>query len=372
LATDASAERSRSMGSMDDHPLSLSRRRFLERAVMGAAGATLASAGRAGAAVEPPPAASTRDVMVFEGTFHEISGGMIHLDVEGSPASAVLAPDSSYWRGADVGKESLRVRDDVMMHVRAGHLVRAWANLFRVRGVVTGRSGGNYVVRGGSGYGPASDLGLDFSASTSFVDGTSGERKTLKSLATGTMVDAIGLMDDDVLHATLLTYVIPNTRLRKLSQAAPASIERTTVDTPTGALALCNTTYYGYASWFNCSASLAKCQRCSYSSGGACAWPNVSPNCNFTSGCKGQSQAWCGKDIDVRDRCVAQALPCAVVDCGPCQAGNCSPHTCGVVCGDCASGSTAVVDLTRSSFSLFYDPTRRGCFSCRVINTISC
>lgn len=360
------------MDSANDHALVLSRRRFLERAVMGAAGATFASTGWANAAEKPTPAASERDITVFEGVLQEISRGMIQLDVEGSPASAVLAPSSSYWRGTEVAVGGLQSGDDVMLHVRMGHLVRAWANLARVRGVVTGRSGSEFIVRGGSGYGSASDIGLELSESTSFVDGTSGQRKTSKSLAPGTMVDAIGLMDDGLLRATLLTYVVPGTRLRRLADATPASVVRTTVDTPTGALALCNTTYYGYASWFNCSATLAKCQRCSYSSGGACAWPNVSPNCNFTSGCKGQSQAWCGKDIDVTDRCVSQALPCAVVDCGPCQAGNCSPHTCGIVCGDCANGSTAVVDLTRSSFSLFYDPTKRGCFSCRVINTISC
>jgi hypothetical protein len=356
----------------------ISRRRFLQGAAMGAAAAALGPAGLAEAAGNPLAAASNRDVLVFEGVLSDASGGMIHLDVEGGVVGAAISPASSFWRGTNIDISGLRAGDNVMMRVRAGHVERAWANLSRIRGIVTGRSGGVYAVSGGYGYGPVSDFALHLSGWTSFIDATTGDTKHLTGLVTGTTVDAIGLMVDGMLRATILTYLEPGVRLPRRTDE-PASIERVTLNTPSGPYNVCNTTYYGTATWFRCYSSLAKCQYCHSASGGACAWPYVIPPpggvCDSTSGCENESQAWCGKDIEVDDRCSSTSLPCAVVDCGPCQNSNCSPpsiNVCGYVCSDCANGVTPVVDLTHDSFSLFYDPATHGCFSCKVVNTINC
>jgi hypothetical protein len=275
----------------------------------------------------------------------------------------------------------LGLGDDVLMHVQAGYVTRAWFNLRRIRGVISGGHGGEYLVHGGYGYSQHSEFGVYVTAATSLTRGQGGTPSDMTRLPVGTSVDAIGLMDGGVLTATLLGYGLPGATTQSRGEDKPMSVKRSSRRTALGALALCDTTYWGYATWYYRN-SAAKCGTCSYSSGslagqGACAWPKVSTNglCDVTSGCKNQSAAWCGKDIDVYDRCSGTSLPCAVVDCGPCQTG-CQYPLCGGaqgnVCSDCLTSYTPIVDLTRSTFSIFYDPSTHGCFAAKCVNTVSC
>jgi len=349
---------------------------------MGAVGAALGAPKISHADESAPLSASGRGILVYEGTVAELNGDMIHVNVEGNSVVAAITPATALWRGGSVNVSSLHVGDNLLMHVQSGYVAKAWSNLQRIRGIITGGSGSRYVLHGSHGYGAQSDFGLQINSETSLEKGQAGTASDLTRLPIGTIVDAVGLMDDSVLHATLLSYGLPDHIAQpQMNADPPSSVTRSARNTALGPLALCDTTYWGYASYFSCYSSLAKCQTCSYSGGslsgqGACAWPKVTTYglCDSTSGCKNQSAAWCGKDIDVYDRCGGMSLPCAVVDCGPCQNSTCSPNLCNGpnMCSVCVTSYTPIVDLTVATFSLFYDPNKQKCFAAECINTISC
>ena len=353
----------------------MNRRRFLQAAVLGGAGlgAGFPSVARA-ADDQAAPAAASADVSAFLGRLDSIASGIVTLNVEGKPASVALAPNATFWRGSDSATPAaLRPGDDVLIRVEDGLIVRAWANLMRLRGVVEGRNNAGFDLKAGTGYSELGSYGLRVTPDTVFEHGYTGDRRPVSQLPAGATIDAIGLLEDGTLSASILTYVLPGDRAPKV-RPAPVEISRSSVPgaAPAGADNICSYTYSGIASYFYCN-SAAKCGTCSSSGGGACAWPYVTTGgtCDFR--CTSQVAAWCGKYISVADQCRAQAVTAAVVDCGPCQSpSKCPTSTCGNVCADCKGWRTAIVDLTYATFSLFYDPSKQKCFSCKCTNTVSC
>ncbi len=63
-----------------------------------------------------------------------------------------------------------------------------------------------------------------------------------------------------------------------------------------------------------------------------------------------------------------------IVDCGPCMSNcGCSTNVCGHVCDYCGLSRThPVVDLTKPTFTVFYDPSKVMCFPAKVAVTIPC
>jgi hypothetical protein len=354
----------------------MSRRRFLQALVLGGAGLGLGIPDLAAATEQVRPAASTGDVNIFHGRFDSVAGGVVALDVDGRSASFALSPGASFWRGTDTSTPTvLRPGDDLLVRVENGRIERGWANLIRLRGTTRAQGGADLDLEAGTGYSPLRSYGLRLKGDTALEHAYSGDRQPLRPLPAGTAVDVIGLLDDGVVQASIVTYVLPGDRAPKL-RPAPVEVTKSSIAAagPASPQAVCSYTYSGIASYFSCSPSLAKCQTCSSSGGGACAWPYVTTGgtCDFR--CTGQVAAWCGKYISVADQCKAQAVSAAVVDCGPCQSpSRCGASaTCGHVCSDCKGWTTTLVDLTYATFALFYDPSKQKCFSCKCTNTVTC
>lgn len=353
----------------------ISRRRLLQAAVFGGASLGLGLPGVAKAAEgQASPAAASAAATAFQGRLESIASGIVTLDVDGKPASLALSPKATFWRGSDMtAAAALRPGDDLLIRVEDGLIVRAWANLMRLRGAIEGRNSSGFDLKAGTGYSELESYGLQLAADAVFEHAYTGERKPMPQLPAGTTVDAIGLLDDGVLTASILTYVLPGDKAPG-TRPLPVEVTRSRIAgaTPATPTAVCSYTYSGIASFFYCN-SAAKCGTCTSSGGGACAWPYVTTGgtCDFR--CTSQVAAWCGKYISVADQCKAQSVTAAVVDCGPCQSpSRCSTPTCGNTCADCKNWRTAIIDLTYATFSLFYDPAKQKCFSCKATNTVSC
>jgi hypothetical protein len=352
----------------------MSRRRLLQAAVFGGAGLISVPGAAKGADDGASPAAATVGVTAFQGRLESIVSGIVTLDVDGKAASVALSPNATFWRGSDATSSAvLRPGDDLLIRVEDGLIVRAWANLMRLRGVIEGSDDSGFDLKGGTGYSELRSYGLRLTDGTIFEHAYTGDRRVLRHLPPGTAIDVIGLLDDSILTSSILTYVLPGDRAPSV-RPAPVEVTKSRISeaTPATPQAVCSYTYSGIASFFYCS-SAAKCGTCTSSGGGACAWPYVTTGgtCDFR--CTSQVAAWCGKYISVADQCKPQAVTAAVVDCGPCQSpSRCSTPTCGNTCADCKNWRTAIIDLTYATFSLFYDPAKQKCFSCKATNTVSC
>ncbi|MGH7862026.1 MAG: hypothetical protein ACREOS_07250 [Candidatus Dormibacteraceae bacterium] len=359
------------------------RRRFLQRAVMGALAVPLTPSLLN--PLVPSEQGGKPNIEIISGILAASSMSSVDITTNGQHRRITLATNAAIWKGGETTPASLRNGDDVMIRIvnPAGTAVRLWANLSRVRGVVVGWDKGGYVVQTGGNGTPKQNLLLELSPQATFGDAANyAVTGANPSLAIGFGVDAIGEQIPGGIRATLL-YFAPG------SPSGPALPQKPRTDgtakiqrVSNGPLTMCYYSYNGYASWFDCANGAGRCTTCDTSNQYQLAWPALDTCgccsvtcCDCSKNCVNQVYLSCGSHVNVSDACSSNKLGCTVVSCGPCQEANCSgctPARCGASCSDCAGYTNNIVDLTKPTFAYFYDPATRGCFSCSVNTTVTC
>jgi hypothetical protein len=343
-----------------ERSLILDRRRLLQGAVLGAAGVVFPRADALGAV-----GAAAEEVDAFEGTIVAVSAsrGIIEIDRGNTGRLERLraTPASSFWRGGDTGIAAFLEGDDVLVRTVGERLDSAWANLGVIRGVVAGPTSAGQEITRDHGRSPIEML---LNGATRFDDAYTGEAVRPNALPIGTAIDATGLLVDGALLASAVTYVLPGAKPK--SKASPGP------DKVTGPSPLVTYTYFGIASIYDCATGTGRCGTCNTGNASQLAWPALdacncctSSCCDCSIGCKNQVRTSCGKAVSVTDPCNGRSRGCTIVDCGPCQNPNC--HTCIVVCSHTSSNcgitrTGTIVDLTRPTFTTFYNPTTRTSF----------
>lgn len=357
---------------------SIDRRTLLKSAAFGAVGTVvIPNAWRTTAA------AASGIPTAFEGVLTGLDGLTLVLKVGADVRKIAIDSRATFWRGGDVAFGEYRRGDVVLARTREGGTVdRAWANLGRVRGVIRRPLRGGYEIVMST---PAQHRHL---VSALFVDGNTvyQDFRTMAPrpaavLTEGSGVEAIGLVVDGGILATTLGFATPGSIPAARATRSPVIVERNLA----GSVLSCTYQYYGYASWFDCSTGAGRCGTCDANSNAQVAWPAMDPICNCCSstccdcsnGCMNQEYASCGNSVTVVDSCNNRARTFSIVSCGPCQRVTgcqaCTPlDLCTRTCADCYGRQTAVVDLTKPSFAVWYDPAARGCFSCIVQITLPC
>lgn len=261
----------------------------------------------------------------------------------------------------------------------ADPVLRVWTNLTRVQGKVIGSQGDEYILQTNNYRTSQNEIVIRTLHETRLNEGITGipvdKRRPIEE---GDSIDAIGEFTPDGLKATLVYHHSKSFSPSNVStQQEPE--EQVVTDSDTGITSII---YSGTATWFDCATGAGRCG-CNASSSTECAWPAMDSGCdccsfdccNCSKGCRGQVYLSCGNLVTVTDRSwlncsSATSITATIADCGPCQQGNCggcSPVVCGRRCPDCRGHITPVVDLTKPTFTRFYDPTLRGCFSCDAI-----
>ncbi len=377
----------------------LNRRDFLRSAVFGIAATAIPRGALASTPVSDT--SPSDDVDCFEGSLIGASAASIDVQADDGVRLVPVGAATTVWKGGETNLGSLVPGDDVLVRVVGGTLDRAWANLGIEKGFVAGTAPGGYVLTVNNGD-LAQDILLAVDDSTRWQDAISGQDTTWPAdFPPGTWVQASGLAVADGLRAALLRYVLPGTAPAQ-SPVTPGPDKVRKV--PLGPLALCNVTYSGIASLFDCANGKGRCVTCNTSNSAQLAWPhqdtcgNCALCCDCSATCKNQTLKSCGDNVSVVDVCSHVQRNCTIVDCGPCQkcktcsscncstGGGCCPSTnaCCGACGNCnicvcSHGSTIcvsrtgpVVDLTRPTFTVFRDPTQFMSFPCDATVSVLC
>lgn len=355
---------------------SAGRRQILKSALLGAAAL---AAPRPNASV----AAANDDVSVdaFEGLLTARAGDRVELQTSAGLRTLDLA-GSEVWLAGDVTPDRLRVGDDVLVRVRSGAVEKVRANLTRHLGKVTTSGSDTGLVLPDRGGTVVERFDLEIAEDARFVDWFSGlDIPRLDRIPDGSAVDVIGARaGDGPMTGTLVRLALPGAipvERPDLTQLAPRIVR-------TSALGSCTWSLWGYATWFNCSTGAGRCGTCSTSNTSQLAWPALDSACDCcqwnccdcSDGCRNQHHLSCGYSVSVNDMCGARTKSFSIVDCGPCQrttgCESCIQDLCSPRCADCVNMFSAIVDLTKVSFAVWYDPNTRGCFSCEVQYTIPC
>lgn len=342
-----------------------SRRQLLKTAALG--GASIALGSRI-----PPPAAFAAEeddgLAAFEGALVDLGSDWLAVNVGSNDIRIVQAtPDSSFWKGQDTALANFNKGDDVLVRTLYGAIDRAWDNLDRLKGLVIGQTGQGYEIEVHNPSTPVYETEVILADYTKFTDSLTGADGSMGPLPKGTALDVIGLsLGSGDLLANLIGYNLPGQTPEATVTSGPDSV---TVDPLTASTTYL---YHGCVTWYICGNGAGRCGQCDTSKDHQCAWPHWDTCghcngscCDCSQGCKGQVRfSNCGKDIDVHSFCQQRTRTENAVDCGPCQKCNeCSPCVCGLKCTICnETHDTPVVDLTRPSFSLFYDPDHVGHF----------
>lgn len=358
------------------------RRDFLQLAALGLAGAVLAPSEALASLPGRQNESPANSIDVISGTLEAIGDGWIDIVQDEQVRRLLWNGNSSFWKGGEGSVNTFRKGDDVMFRVLAdsGLILRGWANLGRVSGEIVRREKDGFILK----------LTGNRESLLRIKDGAVGKdfftgrsiHAARTDIQEGDFIDAIGEMTPDGLLATLFAHGNPSDARTKTQpvKKGPDKVDRQGIISP---LVQCKYTYTGTATWFYCSGGQGRCSTCSSSRTDQIAWPAMDDSCdccsfecaNCSKGCKNQVYLSCGQAVTITDLCGNRTKTFYIADAGPCQQANCdgcSPQVCGRVCADCLGYNTPIVDLTRQSFALWYDPAAQGCFSCEVYVIIPC
>jgi hypothetical protein len=330
-----------------------------------------------GDAQKPP--SSFGDTVAFEGQLVEGSLSAIGLEVESELRHLAFAPSATLWRGGEQPLSALRVGDQVLVRVTGGAIERAWANLMRWKGSVIAETTDGYAL-GRDGH-ETQEMVVD--SATQYEDALTGHAVIPpRRLAVGIGVDAVGLsLAGGGLLASKIRYEASAPPKPGRQPSTPPRITRSS-ELPD---IQCHLHYTGFASFFTCCCGQGRCGTCSTSRSDQTAWPAMD-TCGCCTGtcCDcgktcANSPGWylpCGYAVVVTDACTGHYKTTFITSCGPCNnvsCNTCSPGpTCSHTCSKCTSRTTPIVDLTKPTFALFYDPARVMCFPCDAEITVAC
>lgn len=147
---------------------------------------------------DPGFADAVRLPRTLSGTIVDVSPHVLVLGEPGGEQRFILAPDASAWRGALLEPAGLHQGDHVVVRLRPStrHVAdRIWANIGRVTGIITERSGGTLVVDEGATRKPQ--------VITIRPNAVGRIQVRFPTLEPGYLVDIIGVRHDGELDAVL-------------------------------------------------------------------------------------------------------------------------------------------------------------------------
>lgn len=354
----------------------LSRRRFLETAAVGAAafsfGPTVLRRFRPAAAQPLARSLSTdafNNVYSFQGAALEVSGRRLMVSAGGTVRVVTIGSQSSMW---NLGSTSHmpRVGDNVLVRgLIPGQPSDLWTNIISLRGLVTAVSAKEWaVIVGSPGRYHGQTIGVSAARDAVWKSMVPGQPPTA-SLQVGDAVNVIGGDRGGSVAATMISYLPAGTSLPGNGHVAPQVTQ--------GPDNICYLRWTGHATYFDCPDGAGACGSCNTGSNGQAAWPYVLDHCNYE--CTSQCALYCGDSFVFYPCAGSSGVGLTVADNGPCQQSRsgctCSPTVCGQTCNGEPCGldlSLAVVDLTAPTFARFYSPSQYGCFSCAVAIPIEC
>jgi hypothetical protein len=128
------------------------------------------------------------------GTVYDVSPHVLVVGDVGREQRFILTPDAVAWRGHQLEPAALCHGDNVVIRLHPGHrdvADRVWANIGRVTGVITERSGGTLIVDEGATRGPQ--------VITLHPSALGRIQVRFPTLEPGYLVDIIGLRDGEEL-----------------------------------------------------------------------------------------------------------------------------------------------------------------------------
>lgn len=304
----------------------------------------------------------------FEGTLVDLGSDWLSVQLGPNDIRKVQAtPKSSFWKGEDTSLANFTQGDDVLVRTLYGSIDRAWDNLDRLKGVVIGQTAQGYEIEVHDRFSSLSEAEIVVGGYTIITDDITGAGAPTEPLPNGATLDAIGLsLGGGELVASLVGYTLPGEAGTSSPTRGPDSV---VYDPLTDSSAY---TYHGCITWFSCPTGAGRCGKCDTSKDHQCAWPHwdtcgscTGTCCDCSQGCLGQVRfSDCGHNMGVHSRCSGVGISENAVDCGPCQKCNdCSPCACDTRCHQCdITHDTAIVDLTKPSYSLFFNPDNIGKF----------
>ena len=375
----------------DSRPSSMTRRHFLQGAVMGVVAAHLPPGLRNSQA-----GSEQEEIEIIGGWLTALEDQWIELqDGYNKPRRVAFDGSTSFWKGGDSTPNALMKGDEILIRALAQRelALRVWSNLTRVSGKVIRvikKNGGLplFVLEDGSLHGPQAELLLEVSERTLFGNPWMDISPTPKDIIgrdkrlilEGDYVDVIGEQTPEGIRGT--TVILYPARGTTSRPETPPQVEADqTIINPDGTV---TALYFGHSVWYDCATGAGRCATCNTSNAYQSAWPHMDDCqgnctgscCDCSSGCKNQIKLSCGQSFNVYDACTSKSRTVSVVDCGPCQNCWCSsccnggPGTrCCQGCGypDCANRQTPIIDLTKPTFTYFRNPDAGwGCFSCHV------
>jgi hypothetical protein len=357
------------------------RRELLKTAALGAVG--LAAPGLPRTQQQAPVGQIPDEALIdaFEGRLAALTPTTVDLELTNGTKRLGLSPTSTFWRAGEVSADNLRLGDALLVRVRSGDVLRGWSNLTRLHGLVLRAAGLTFELQAADLHAHSTFTAkVSITPLTAFEDFYSGRALAPTPIRQGMAVDVVGMRTEGGVLATSIAIARPDAVPTTRPTPGPARTSRQTL----GPLTLCTYQYYGYASYFDCPTGAGRCATCNTGSSTQLAWPALDYSCNCCSssccdcsnGCMNQEYASCGDGVTVVDSCNSRSRNFSIVDCGPCQRDSgcqyCSVDLCVRSCSDCYGRSTAVVDLTKPSFAVWYDPAYQQCFSCLAQITLPC
>ncbi len=348
----------------------LSRREFLQTAVLGVTGLSIAKYIRA-----IPISGPDSDTDVISGFLTIIGDTWIEVTQTDGVQRISIDGNTTFWKGGDVYLNALAIGDDLVVRVLTYNMMalKLWSNITRSRGKVLKYENRGYVIET-QGHGKPKELFIAYNENTligdPLIDSLPGRKGNNYVISVEDDVDVIGRRTPDgILATTIIHYPKQNiSEISKLLQTKNLAL----LSTKNGMSPNATCTTYGHANWFDCPTGGGGCGTCSTSSAYQTAWPSIdvsgcrgrcaSDCCDCARNCISVTFKNCGNSVSVQDGCTSKSRSVNIVDCGPNVTAYCS-QGCGYP--NCSNDAPPIIDLTKPTFTYFRDPDAGwGCFSC--------
>ncbi|GAA3862599.1 hypothetical protein GCM10022243_31370 [Saccharothrix violaceirubra] len=324
---------------MSDERHSVSRRTFLTAAAIG--GTAAAVGGLNGVAAQADPSAELPPA--YEGDLVAVRGDRLIMvtPMEGELVIPV-SHRTSTWFGGQSSLDALRPGQDITIGLdETGFGDRLWADITRIKGVITSVSGNDFEVDPGNGGHPRVLHLPDTARAALRGDYTRWEN--------GYLVDIIGLRRDDSAVAVQAAAPQPGYHVDEMPEFGAAAGYPDLSDAAARQ-------FDGKITWFD--DAECKCKSRCRGHNAHASWSRVD-KCDFMPArCRRIPVLSCGRKITVHNKCNKKSLSVEVIDCGPDNKRFCDSCT---KCGRSPKGRIA--DLTKPTYVRIGGSLNAGCFT---------
>jgi len=150
----------------------------------------------------------------FEGILEQLTAQTLTIRVGQDYRVVRLDPGTVFWKGSNQSSPaSFQIGDNVLIRLDgSGKLVKAWANLTRVRGLATPIGDKSFAVRSLKDA-TASEVIIDLSQAPTIIHATTPNILT-KSLPAGAYIDMVGVKQNATVLVTQGIYATLDQRVR--------------------------------------------------------------------------------------------------------------------------------------------------------------